>query len=41
MTHSDNKGFVCPHTVSKFQIVVVPIFVKNKAEEIHKYALDV
>jgi len=41
MTHSDNKGLVFPHTVSQYQIVLIPIIMKNKEKLVFDYTIEV
>ena len=41
MTHSDNKGFVCPPNVSVNKIVIVPLLFKGKEKEVLKKAREI
>ncbi|EUR69281.1 prolyl-tRNA synthetase [Plasmodium falciparum UGT5.1] len=42
MTHGDDKGLVLPPNVSKYKVVIVPIFYKTTDENaIHSYCKDI
>lgn len=41
MTHSDNKGLILPPKLAPTQLVIIPIFRKDSAEQIKTYAQQI
>jgi prolyl-tRNA synthetase len=41
MMHGDDQGLVLPPKVAPVQVVIVPLYFKNKTEEVNKKSFEV